>query len=330
MITDKEFTGFHEGLFKSYFERYIEFKRGQGEKVDHSKLVRLRALNNKLNQYCPSLEISSDAAEAILRERDGEHPATRVLRISDLRQFSSFLNGYGIRSFQIPLKYAKRVHNSFHPYIFSETELRTVTEIADKYRNSIRRNDNINIYPIIIRILIGTGMRIGEVLSLQVKDINMITMSFTVHRAKNNVSRHVPMSPSLTTVITQYLSDIPHRNQPYQPLFLSNYTGSYCSYETIRRNFKKLFALAGIMTPQGGLPRIHDIRHTFCTMSLSRMLTAGSNLYVAVPILAAYVGHVNLCDTERYIHFTEQGYNDFIVKQRELRTLIPEVANHEV
>jgi len=94
--------------------------------------------------------------------------------------------------------------------------------------------------------------------------------------------------------------------------------------------FKKLYASAGIKTPQGKLPRIHDVRHTFCTMSLNRMLASGMSLYVAVPILAAYVGHVNLCDTERYIHLTEHGYDDFIRKESSLQSLIPEVLGHEV
>jgi integrase len=84
-----------------------------------------------------------------------------------------------------------------------------------------------------------------------------------------------------------------------------------------------------LKTPQGKLPRIHDIRHTFCTMSLNKMLASGMSLYVAVPILSAYVGHVNLIDTERYIHLTERGYSDFIKKQQGLEALIPEVASNE-
>ena len=45
MITDKEFLAFQDGIFKPYFEKYIEFKRGKGEKVSPSALIRLRSLN---------------------------------------------------------------------------------------------------------------------------------------------------------------------------------------------------------------------------------------------------------------------------------------------
>ena len=53
------------------------------------------------------------------------------------------------------------------------------------------------------------------------------------------------------------------------------------------------------------------------------------DLYVAVPVLASYVGHVNLTDTERYIHLTEHGYDEFLRREGALKTLIPEVDARE-
>ena len=97
----------------------------------------------------------------------------------------------------------------------------------------------------------------------------------------------------------------------------------------MRHMFKKIFAEAGIRTQGGRLPRIHDIRHSFCTLSLNRMLDSGMDLYVAVPVLAAYVGHVNLTDTERYIHLTEHGYAEFMHREGALKKLIPEVDADE-
>ena len=329
MLKDKEFAGFQDGIFKSYFEKYIEFRRGKGEKVTHSTLIRLKALNNNLNQYCHSLEIDGNAVETILQEKAGESPSSRALRVSDLRQFSSFLRGHGIHAFQVPAKYTKRVNTPFRPYIFSEMELCAITDVADKYESKSRKKYQLEIYPVIVRILIGTGMRIGEVLSLRVQDVNMQIQSLTVHNAKNNVSRHVPMSASLFSIIELYLADISHSSQPSQPLFVSPYTGGGYSYYAMKHMFKNIYALADIRTPQGKLPRIHDIRHTFCTTSLNKMLASGMSLYVAVPLLAAYVGHVNLRDTERYIHLTEYSYDYFIEKERSLQSLIPEVPNNE-
>ena len=59
------------------------------------------------------------------------------------------------------------------------------------------------------------------------------------------------------------------------------------------------------------------------------MLSSGMDQYVAIPVLASYVGHVNLTDTERYIHLTEHGYDEFVDAERSLRALIPEVDVYE-
>ena len=72
-------------------------------------------------------------------------------------------------------------------------------------------------------------------------------------------------------------------------------------------------------TIDGGCIAIHNI--TKC------LLESGMDVYTAVPILAAYVGHVNYMDTEKYIHFTEQGHEDFVQKESSLGSLFPEVGN---
>ncbi len=327
MVNDKEFLAFHDGIFKGYFEKYIEFKRGKGEKVTHSTLIRLKLLNQELNHLCGSLEISRETAETILCERNNESPANRGLRISDLRQFSRFLQGLGGRTWEIPPKYMKNAHVAFRPYIFSEEELTAITLAADSLPKGRRSQSHCTAYPVIIRILIGTGMRIGEVISLRIQDVDIENRLLIVYKSKNNVSRYVPMSESLFVSVEKYFYECACQNDAQQYLFVSPYTGTGYSYGAMKYMFKKIFKTVRICPPQGKLPRIHDVRHSFCTASLNNMLESGMNLYTAVPILAAYVGHVNLSDTERYIHLTEQGYRDFIEKESGLSCLIPEVGD---
>src|SRR5690606_22935915 len=146
-------------------------------------------------------------------------------------------------------------------------------------------------------------------------DVDIADQLLIVYKSKNNVSRYVPMSESLSVTVGKYLSKIRHRHESQRHLFISPYTGTGYSYDAMKYMFQKIYSAAGVRTPQGRLPRIHDIRHSFCTSSLNQMLESGMDLYTAVPILAAYVGHVNLSDTERYIHLTEHGYSDFIKKE---------------
>jgi len=325
MITDKELLAFRDGIFKPYFEKYIEFKRGKGEKVSHSTLIRLKALNESLNRYSNTLDIELDTVELLLKGKDTERETLRAMRVSDLRQFNAFLKTLGIHAYQISNKYMKKVHVAFKPYIFSAEELSKITEASDHLKPSRRSSNYLTAYPVLLRILIGTGMRIGEVLSLRIKDVDTINRLLVVYQSKNNVSRYVPMSDSLSVIILDYVSGLAHRHNSEQYLFVSPYTGTRYSYTAMKYMFKKIFAESGVRTPRGRLPRIHDIRHSFCTLSLDRMLDSGMDLYVAVPVLAAYVGHVNLRDTERYIHLTEHGYDEFVRREGALKTLIPEV-----
>ena len=50
----------------------------------------------------------------------------------------------------------------------------------------------------LVRLLWCCGLRIGEALSLLVGDVDLVDAVITVHKAKHNRTRLVPMSPSLT------------------------------------------------------------------------------------------------------------------------------------
>lgn len=324
MIGDKEFLTYTEGIFKPYFEMFIEFKRSKGEKVGHSALIRMKSLNNELNSY-GNLHVTQKIAEEILSPKDNVSDFTRYARISFLRQFLRFMGTLGISCYQIPYRYTKAVHCDFRPYIFSDEEISRLIEAADAlpdWHHSNRRND---IYPIIIRLLVSTGMRISEVLHLKPDDIDLDTGVVKATNAKNGVSRYIPMSDSMTRHIAVYLEK--HADDPW--LFTSPLTGSFYSDVTVRVIYKKLCKTAQIYRADGTVPNLHSLRHTFCTKSLDQLLASGMDIYTAVPILAAYVGHVNFRDTESYIHFSEISYDAFQKKQRPLYAVIPEVNAYE-
>ena len=82
----------------------------------------------------------------------------------------------------------KKVYSPFRPYIFSGAELGSITMAADQLAQGRRTNTHCLVYPVIIRILIGTGMRIEEALSLRIKDVDMTNQLLIVYKSKNNVS----------------------------------------------------------------------------------------------------------------------------------------------
>lgn len=320
MLNDKVFLSYNEGLFKPYFEKFILYKRSKGEKVAHSTLSRMKHLNDALNNY-GTLEITQQMAEEILAPRPEVSKVTRYARITHLRQFLAFLGMFGIRCYQLPPRYTHSIHCQFRPYIFSNDEVFRLINAADNLRKWQHRERCTEIYPIIIRILIGTGMRIGEVLALKQSDIDCDNGVIKVINGKDGVSRYIPVSDSLKLAIQSRMIT----NVDDELLFKSPKTGFAYTHTTVSKMFHKLCVTAGISRTDGSTPNIHSLRHTFCSKSLEQMLSSGMDLYTALPILAAYVGHVNFRDTEIYIHFTESGYQDFLEKEDSLRKLIPEV-----
>ena len=325
MINDKEFLKFEEGFFKPYFEKFIEFKRGKGEKVASSTLIRFRKLNNSLNQYQTN-QISEKMIRELLAPRNGLSEIERQYMASNLRQFCSFLVLLGVNAAAVPPKYMKITRCEFRPYIFSDEELHRLVVVADSLSPSYRTKSHQQIYPVLVRMLIGTGMRIGEVLALKREDVDPINGVVKVINGKNGVSRYIPVSDSLKMVLSIYAETIDMSYED-KPFFISSYTGGHLTYDAMKYMFPKMFKAADIYMADGKTPNIHSIRHTFCTRSLEKMLDSGMNIYTAIPILAAYVGHVNYMDTEKYIHFTERGHKDFIEKETSLGSIFPEVID---
>ena len=325
MINDKEFLKFEEGFFKPYFAKFIEFKRGKGEKVAQSTMIRLRKLNNSLNCYNVS-HISEQMVEELLAPRGGLSESERQYMTSSLRQFCSFLTLLGIDAAIVPPKYMRAARSEFRPYIFSDNELHRLASAADALPPARRSSVHQQVYPVLVRLLIGTGMRIGEVLALTRADVDPSNGVINVINGKNGVSRYIPVADSLKKILHDYAEtiDMAEGNKPF---FTSSYTGEHLTYSAMKYMFPKMFRAAGIYMADGKTPNIHSIRHTFCTRSLEKMLESGMDVYTAVPILAAYVGHVNYMDTEKYIHFTEQGHEDFIQKESSLGKLFPEMNN---
>jgi integrase len=69
--------------------------------------------------------------------------------------------------------------------------------------------------------------------------------------------------------------------------------------------FRQLLTTAGIRTPDGHWPRIHDLRHTFAVHALVRWYRTGADVQVKLPLLATYMGHVSIVSTAYYLAFVE-------------------------
>ena len=136
----------------------------------------------------------------------------------------------------------------------------------------------------IILILIYTGMRIGELINLKNKDINLKENTLQVKVSKT--SNGIRMIPISSKIISLFIKNIKN-DQVY---FVKGDTTEQLSYSTFKPRFNKLLKKLGIERHT-----IHDTRHTFATLM--------NNANVNSTSIVKLIGHSNFSTTENiYTH----------------------------
>ena len=177
------------------------------------------------------------------------------------------------------------------------------------------------IYPLIIKILYQTGMRIGEVLSIKVKDyINELSL-FKLTDTKNNEERYVAIPDKLNNEITKFVSKFYLNKQVNELIFK-------VSEITIEKYFKKVLSICNIKITDKG-PRLHDLRHTFVVHNFDKAIKKGKDINSILPILGAQLGHKTLNSLSYYFHINKDVLKTVnSISEKELGYLIPESSDN--
>lgn len=136
-----------------------------------------------------------------------------------------------------------------------------------------------------------TGLRVSELVSLQLNDIDSQRMVIRVHQAKGRKDRHAPLSPRLLDLLREYWKD----RRPRHYLFPGRDPKRPLESQTVQHNLRKATRQARIekrITP-------HVLRHTFAT----HLLEAGVDLRTIQVVL----GHRSLRSTSLYTHISVQN-----------------------
>jgi integrase len=255
--------------------------------------------------------------------RASETLKTQSNRISALRQFIAFLNINGIEA-HMP-KLPRKTRSEYKPYVFTHNEMSRIIAAADSIKQHTRYNC-AEVYPILFRVLYGCGLRISEALNLRVSDIDVENGTLRIRDSKFGKSRIAAMSGSLVQFMTCFLA----KNHSYSAegdYLFKNKDGTKRDMKTVYDCFRELLWKSGIpFRGRGFGPRLHDIRHTFCCHALKKMSDSGIDMYCALPVLSAYVGHSGIISTERYLRLTEEFYPDVTKRTQVLSSYVyPEV-----
>ncbi|TCP26669.1 site-specific recombinase XerD [Tenacibaculum skagerrakense] len=319
---------FHS-IYAEYLKQFLSFKRKLGfkfkEEAFHLKKIDEAALET--NQS--SSGITKSFADIITKKKPNEGLQYRQRRISILAMFSSYLNDIGIDSY-IP-KVPPCKNKEYLPFIFSQNEINTIFNVCDQYK-LIKRHpyNSLFIMPVFLRLLYATGIRFGEALNLKDTDVNLDDNYLLIKDSKNGKERIIPISYSLSDVLKEYLwfrNYLPKNKENY---FFIGIGGSKCS-QNVRYWFKKILERSNIQyLGKNKGPRVHDLRHTFAVNSLVKMVEAGLDLYVSLPILSTYLGHQSIKATNRYVRLTSTLFPDLMNDiDYSLIDVFPKFKNYE-
>ena len=155
----------------------------------------------------------------------------------------------------------------------------------------------------IIALLAVTGMRIGEVLRLSVRDVDPGEGSVLIRANKHGPDRLVPLHSSTIAALAEY-ENSPARlaagPQPDGPLFVT-VKGTGYKRVTIDAYFHRLRDAADF-TWNGPAPTLHDLRHTFATRQMIRSYTGdGADPAATMSLLATWLGHSHPSHTYWYV-----------------------------
>lgn len=305
---------------------FVALKQSMGM-VYRAEAVTMRAFC----KFMGDIDIAAVNPESIRAFLAGKGPITLFWyrKYSLLKVFYRFAISRGyVSTSPLPTSIPKPP-KAFQAYIYTTEELRRLIDAIPQIRAKKSRL-RAETFRILLLLLYGTGLRLGEALSLTFTDVDLSANLLTVRNTKFFKTRLVPIGPQLAAEMLAYARK---RRQtlpcPFgeNSAFIAPRAGTSMVLHTAEGTFRELCQKAGISRNDGASyqPRLHDLRHTFAVHRLVNWYQDGADVQRLLPLLSIYMGHVHLSSTQYYLTMTPELLRQ--ASQRFERYAITEV-NH--
>lgn len=166
------------------------------------------------------------------------------------------------------------------PYVSGDDVARLVAESRDARFGAM------------IRVLADTGLRRGEALDLEWRDVHVARGVIVVRRSKNRGTREVPLTEAASAALRQLEAERPPLPMSGPDLVWPEWSDK--RPQAVSSRFKTVAKRAGMESM-----RLHDLRHAFC----SRLAQAS----VPLSTIAELAGHEAVTTTQRYASHLPHG-----------------------
>ena len=215
------------------------------------------------------------------RLKKGISQRSNARALSSLKSFFLFLKKKKkFNSIKI-LKIKSPNYKESLPRPLSIEHIESIIDSQKKKKNRWIVKRNISIF----LMMWGYGLRVSEVLNLQVNDLNF--NNYLIIKGKGNVERYIPILIELRKYILQMIREMPENFDKSRYIFLGE-KGKKLNPIIIQREMSRLRTISAL--PDNTTP--HSLRHTFATQLLD------SN--VDLRTIQELLGHKSLSSTQKY------------------------------
>jgi site-specific recombinase XerD len=273
------------------FKQYLRVERGYSDSTVRNYLTDLRQLADFLGQRRSSLLRANRKA---LREFFGLQarryaPSTTARRKGSIKTFYRFLLREGLVSQNPTALIAGTRLPTTLPDVLTRREAGTLldSKLGAEQTNGVRDQA-------ILELLYATGMRVSEVVALDVADLNMKQLEARVRSGKGSKERMTFFGEKAVRALERYLGERFQwvKNRDHQALFFG-VRGARLSDRAVRRILDRYAGRVGKPLHP------HMMRHSFAT----HMLEQGADIRTVQEIL----GHASLATTQKYTHLDIQA-----------------------
>jgi integrase/recombinase XerD len=285
----------------SSLQDYLALRRGLGFKMHDAGRILPRFVSFLQARQEP--HITAQSALEWAQQADVQ-PAEWARRLGFVRGFARYCSAVDPQTEVPPVQLLPHRSTRARPYLYSAEEVQRLLDAA--LRLSTDRPSSV-LRPWVFHCLLGllsvTGLRISEALDLKIDDVDLDQAVLTIHAAKLGRSRLVPLHPTTCAVLVEYLRRrqefLGSRGSTY--LFVST-RGTRLDGGRVHRAFYDLSRQTGLRASGVSRgPRLHDLRHRFAVMVLTRWYQAGIDPQRHLPVLSTFLGHVYVQGTYWYL-----------------------------
>ena len=287
-------------------EAYLVARRALGVLLDRQGRFLRQFVRETGNT--PLSDVTPTAVASFLRGR-GMPTATWRAKRASLAGLYRYAISRGFAAASPLPEHPPKLSRPQTPYVYSSAELQRLLDATAVLNHPASRLQSMT-YRMLLLLLYGSGLRVGEAIALRLSDIDLAQCLITVCNTKFYKTRLVPVGPRLSQQMAAYLDRrrllaIPEGEMS---AFLCSRTGHSLHYTQVIKTFQRIRSAAGIVTPTGECkpPRLHDLRHSAAVHRVLAWYKAGKDVQGLLPSLATYLGHADIRSTQQYLQMTPE------------------------